>query len=68
MFLYKFFRIILEIKKSEYPGGYSDGAGGGGGVGEYDPGRTGRTGTGTDKRGLEGRIDASQPYVFQTDE
>ena len=39
-----------------------------GGVGEYDPGRTGRTGTGTDKRGLEGRIDASQPYVFQTDE
>ena len=26
MFLYNFFRIILEIKKSEYPGGYSDGA------------------------------------------
>ena len=24
MFLYNFFRIILEIKKSEYPGGYSD--------------------------------------------
>lgn len=23
MFLYNFFRIILEIKKSEYPGGYS---------------------------------------------